>query len=57
LISLESVLYGHTDTVVSLNWGLANLKGNIMHETDIALISASFDFSIIIWTYEDGIWL
>lgn len=57
LITLDSVLYGHTDAVVSLDWGLANLKGNIQYETDIALISSSFDFSIIIWTYEDGIWL
>ncbi|KRW98980.1 WD40-repeat-containing domain [Pseudocohnilembus persalinus] len=57
-ISLDSILKSHTDHVISLDWGLHNLEnGSQTNENDIALISASFDFSIIVWILEDNIWV
>lgn len=41
-VSLESVLAAHSESVVSLQWGTYNKQ--------VALLSASFDFNIILWT-------
>ncbi|EAR85742.1 elongator complex protein (macronuclear) [Tetrahymena thermophila SB210] len=50
-ITLESVLSGHGEAVVCLDWGL--------YKGETALISASFDFNIILWTKDKDtdIWL
>ena len=56
-LTLDSILKSHSDHIISLSWGLHNLKGDIYNENDIALISASFDFSIIIWIIEENIWV
>lgn len=33
------------------------MGGDITNESDVALLSASFDFSVIVWAYEEGIWI
>jgi len=44
-VTLESVLNSHDESVVCLDWG--------MHQGKLSLLSASFDFNIIIWTQDE----
>ena len=55
--TLESVLVGHQDAVVSVDWGLRGAGLDPRREENYALLSASFDFQIVLWSREQDIWM
>lgn len=59
ILSLESILSGHSDHVSSVTWGLVNPKGDPFSESNLCLLSTSFDFSCYIWTNDkkDDLWV
>ena len=59
ILSIESILVGHTDHVSSITWGLADVKGDKFDESNLCLLSTSFDFSCYIWANDkkDDLWV
>lgn len=57
-INLESILNLHTEPVSSVKWGKQiNSKGFI--ESNLVLLSSSFDFSLLLWFKDEksGVWV
>ena len=59
ILSLESILSGHTDHISSVIWGYKDAKGNLEDESNLVLLSTSFDFSCYIWNNDkkDDLWV
>ena len=59
ILSLESILSGHTDHISSICWGLKDPKKNDGSESNLYLLSTSFDFSCYLWANDkkDDLWV
>ena len=59
ILSLESILSGHTDHISSVAWGFRDPKKNDQSESNLYLLSTSFDFTCYLWANDkkDDLWI
>ena len=57
-LNLESILSIHTEPVSSVKWGKIS-KDKPFDESNLTLLTSSFDFSLLLWTKDEksGVWI